>query len=103
MDAGAVTPRTIRMTTQPDRAAIARAVAAMKAGKRPLFYTGGGVINSGPQASENLRRLVALTGFPVTSTLMGLGAFPGTDERFLGMLVCTARTKPIWQPMTAMC
>ncbi|MBS0989564.1 biosynthetic-type acetolactate synthase large subunit [Acetobacter okinawensis] len=86
VDAGAVTPRTIRMTTQPDRAAIARAVAAMKAGKRPLFYTGGGVINSGPQASENLRRLVALTGFPVTSTLMGLGAFPGTDERFLGML-----------------
>ena len=86
VDANAVTPRTLRMASQPDRAAIARAVAAMKAGKRPLFYTGGGVINSGPQASENLRRLVELTGFPVTSTLMGLGAFPGTDTRFLGML-----------------
>ncbi|MGG6429212.1 biosynthetic-type acetolactate synthase large subunit [Acetobacter ghanensis] len=85
-DAKSVTPRTTRMTSEPDRAAIARAVAAMKNGKRPLFYTGGGVINSGPQASENLRKLVELTGFPITSTLMGLGAFPGTDGRFLGML-----------------
>ncbi|MFT8468904.1 biosynthetic-type acetolactate synthase large subunit [Acetobacter syzygii] len=85
-DAQSVTPRTTRMGATPDRAAIARAVAAMKAGKRPLFYTGGGVINSGPQASENLRKLVELTGFPITSTLMGLGAFPGTDSRFLGML-----------------
>ncbi|MCP1242483.1 biosynthetic-type acetolactate synthase large subunit [Acetobacter lambici] len=86
VDAKSVTPRTTRMTSEPDRAAIARAVAAMKAGKRPLFYTGGGVINSGPQASKALRKLVDLTGFPVTSTLMGLGAFPGTDRRFLGML-----------------
>jgi acetolactate synthase-1/2/3 large subunit len=86
VEAHAVTPRTTRMGSQPDRTAIARAVAAMKAGKRPLFYTGGGVINSGPQASAALRRLVDLTGFPVTSTLMGLGAFPGTDQRFLGML-----------------
>ncbi|MCH4026097.1 MAG: biosynthetic-type acetolactate synthase large subunit [Acetobacter fabarum] len=86
VEAYAVTPRTTRMGSQPDRAAITRAVAAMKAGKRPLFYTGGGVINSGPQASAALRRLVELTGFPVTSTLMGLGAFPGTDQRFLGML-----------------
>ncbi len=85
-DAKSVTPRTTRMTSEPDRAAIARAVAAMKNGKRPLFYTGGGVINSGQQASENLRKLVELTGFPITSTLMGLGAFPGTDGRFLGML-----------------
>ncbi|MFT9425236.1 MAG: biosynthetic-type acetolactate synthase large subunit [Acetobacter syzygii] len=85
-DAQSVTPRTTRMGATPDRAAVARAVAAMKAGKRPLFYTGGGVINSGPQASENLRKFVELTGFPITSTLMGLGAFPGTDSRFLGML-----------------
>jgi acetolactate synthase I/II/III large subunit len=49
----------------------------MAAAKRPLFYTGGGVINSGPAASELLRELVKLTGFPITSTLMGLGAFPG--------------------------
>ncbi|MFT8419498.1 MAG: biosynthetic-type acetolactate synthase large subunit [Acetobacter sp.] len=86
VDAKSVTPRTTRMTTKPDHTAITRAVAAMKAGRRVLFYTGGGIINSGPQASESLRKLVELTGFPVTSTLMGLGAFPGTDRRFLGML-----------------
>ena len=53
---------------------------------RPVFYTGGGVINSGPKASELLRELVSLTGFPITSTLQGLGAFPGDDPQFLGML-----------------
>lgn len=103
MEAHAVTPRTTRMGSQPDRAAITRAVAAMKAGKRPLFYTGGGVINSGPQASAALRRLVELTGFPVTSTLMGLGAFPGTDQRFLGMLGMHGTYEPIWQPTAVMC
>jgi acetolactate synthase-1/2/3 large subunit len=54
--------------------------------RRPLFYTGGGVINAGPQASEALGRLVRRTGFPCTSTLMGLGAYPTTDRQFLGML-----------------
>jgi len=54
--------------------------------KKPIFYTGGGVINSGPKASEALRELVALTGFPITSTLQGLGAYPGDDHQFLGML-----------------
>ncbi len=58
----------------------------MASAKRPLFYTGGGVINSGPAASELLRELVRLTGFPVTSTLMGLGAFPAADPQWLGML-----------------
>lgn len=58
----------------------------MKRAKRPLFYTGGGIINSGPKASEGLRELARRTGFPVTSTLMGLGAFPTTDKQFLGML-----------------
>jgi len=53
---------------------------------KPIFYTGGGVINSGPQASELLRELVSLTGFPITSTLQGLGAYPGDDNQFLGML-----------------
>jgi len=53
---------------------------------KPIFYTGGGVINSGPKASELLRDLVSLTGFPITSTLQGLGAFPGDDPQFLGML-----------------
>ena len=53
---------------------------------KPVFYTGGGVINSGPKASELLRELVSLTGFPITSTLQGLGAYPGDDNQFLGML-----------------
>mgnify|MGYP001260063640 CR=1 FL=1 len=54
--------------------------------KRPIFYSGGGVINSGPKASELLRELVRSTGFPITSTLQGLGCYPGDDEQFLGML-----------------
>ena len=54
--------------------------------KKPIFYTGGGVINSGPKASNLLRELVSLTGFPITSTLQGLGAFPGDDNQFIGML-----------------
>ncbi|MFL2875568.1 MAG: acetolactate synthase 3 large subunit [Candidatus Pelagibacter sp.] len=58
----------------------------IKKSSRPIFYTGGGVINSGPKASELLRDLVSLTGFPITSTLQGLGAFPGDDPQFLGML-----------------
>jgi acetolactate synthase I/II/III large subunit len=65
---------------------IKQAVEMMAAAKRPLFYTGGGVINSGPAASETLRELVKLTGFPITSTLMGLGAFPAADPQWLGML-----------------
>jgi len=58
----------------------------MKKSSKPVFYTGGGVINSGPKASELLRELVSLTGFPITSTLQGLGAYPGEDNQFLGML-----------------
>ena len=58
----------------------------MKQASKPIFYTGGGVINSGPQASELLRELVHVTGFPITSTLQGLGAYPGDDHQFLGML-----------------
>ena len=58
----------------------------MNKASRPIFYTGGGVINSGPKASELLRELVALTGFPITSTLQGLGSYPGEDNQFLGML-----------------
>ena len=58
----------------------------MKKSSKPIFYTGGGVINSGPEASKLLRELVAMTGFPITSTLQGLGAFPGSDPNFLGML-----------------
>ena len=58
----------------------------MKESSKPIFYTGGGVINSGPEASKYLRELVSLTGFPITSTLQGLGAYPGEDPQFLGML-----------------
>ena len=58
----------------------------IKKSDKPIFYTGGGVINSGPKASELLRELVSLTGFPITSTLQGLGAYPGDDPQFLGML-----------------
>ncbi len=58
----------------------------MSKSSKPVFYTGGGVINSGPKASELLRELVFLTGFPITSTLQGLGAYPGDDNQFLGML-----------------
>src|SRR6202041_3024663 len=65
---------------------IRQAVEMMAAAKRPLFYTGGGVVNSGRAASDLLRELVKLTGFPITSTLMGLGAFPAADQQWLGML-----------------
>tara|TARA_Y100000590_G_scaffold115783_1_gene132096 strand:- start:1100 stop:2869 length:1770 start_codon:yes stop_codon:yes gene_type:complete len=61
-------------------------VELIKKSKRPILYTGGGVINSGPAATQLLRELVSLTGFPITSTLQGLGAYPGYDQQFLGML-----------------
>ncbi|WP_276317265.1 biosynthetic-type acetolactate synthase large subunit [Croceicoccus ponticola] len=67
-------------------AAIAEAVAMIAAAKEPVLYTGGGVINSGPEASALLRELQELTGAPVTSTLMGLGAFPALNKAWLGML-----------------
>jgi acetolactate synthase-1/2/3 large subunit len=69
-----------------DANAIAQAVELMLKAERPIFYTGGGVVNSGPEASEKLRELAELTGFPVTSTLMGLGAFPGSNPQWMGML-----------------
>ncbi len=78
--------KTYRPKTTPDAGAIRQAVALMAAAKRPLFYTGGGVINSGPRAVALLRKLVAMTGFPITSTLMGLGAYPADDRQWLGMV-----------------
>ena len=62
------------------------AVELIKKASKPILYTGGGVINSGPRATELLRELVSITGFPITSTLQGLGAYPGNDSQFLGML-----------------
>jgi len=69
-----------------DPAQIETAVALIAAAERPILYTGGGVINAGPEASRDLRELAALTGAPVTSTLMGLGAFPSSSPQWLGML-----------------
>ncbi len=72
--------------TEPDMAQVEKAVALMATAKQPIFYVGGGVINSGEKACELLTELVHLTGFPCTTTLMGLGAFPGDDRQFVGML-----------------
>jgi len=72
--------------TKGDPAKVAEAVRLIANAQRPVFYTGGGVINAGPRASELLRELAALTGAPVTSTLMGLGAFPAADPSWLGMV-----------------
>jgi acetolactate synthase-1/2/3 large subunit len=62
------------------------AIELMQHAKRPLFYTGGGIVNSGREACHLLRELVQLTGFPITSTLMGLGAYPASDPKWIGML-----------------
>lgn len=67
-------------------ASVKRAVELMAGAKRPVFYVGGGVINSGTKACAALTRFVRETGFPVTATLMGLGAYPGHDKQYLGML-----------------
>ncbi len=72
--------------TEPDARAIAQAVDLMINARKPILYTGGGIINSGPAAAKALVELAHLTGFPVTSTLMGLGAMPAADPLFLGML-----------------
>ena len=69
-----------------DMEEITELVAAMEKAKRPVFYTGGGVINSGPAATQLLRELVEATGFPITSTLMGLGCYPASGDKWLGML-----------------
>ncbi|MFL9825453.1 acetolactate synthase 3 large subunit [Rhodoplanes sp. SY1] len=71
---------------KPDPRRIEEAVSLMRTARRPVFYTGGGVINSGRKATELLRQLVRATGFPITSTLMGLGAYPASDPQWLGML-----------------
>ncbi|KQK29758.1 acetolactate synthase [Bosea thiooxidans] len=78
--------KTYRPVVKGDLAKIKAAVELIAGAKKPIFYTGGGVINSGPQASALLRELARLTGYPVTSTLMGLGAFPAADKQWLGML-----------------
>jgi acetolactate synthase I/II/III large subunit len=78
--------KTYKPKLKGDLEKIKAAVALMAQAKRPLFYTGGGIINSGPAASQLLREFVKLTGFPITSTLMGLGAYAAADPQWLGML-----------------
>jgi acetolactate synthase-1/2/3 large subunit len=73
-------------TTKPHPDAISATVDLMMHARRPVFYTGGGVINAGPKASDLLRELQNVTGYPVTSTLMGLGAFPASHPDWLGMV-----------------
>ncbi len=88
---GTYTPKTVSKSHyQPqlkgDMEAITELVEALEKAERPVFYTGGGVINSGPAASQLLRELVESTGFPITSTLMGLGCYPASGDKWLGML-----------------
>ncbi len=78
--------RSYRPITAPAPTQIERAVALLKSARRPIIYSGGGVINAGDAGSAALIRLVRKTGFPITSTLMGLGAYPSNDPQFLGML-----------------
>jgi acetolactate synthase-1/2/3 large subunit len=75
-----------RPRLDPERERIEAAVALLAGARRPIIYTGGGVINSGPEASQLLREFVDLTGFPITSTLMGLGAYPASGKNWMGML-----------------
>jgi len=82
----AATHRSYHPQTEPDAGQIAKAIALLKAAKRPMIYAGGGVSNAGPEASALLGKFVQATGFPITNTLMGLGAIPASDPRFLGML-----------------
>jgi len=78
--------RSYRPQVKAEPAKVERAVEILAGAKRPILYSGGGVINSGPKASQLLRELVEVTGYPCTSTLMGLGAVAASDPRFLGML-----------------
>ncbi len=83
---GTVGRKAYRVQVKPEQAQIEEAIAMIAAAKRPILYTGGGVINAGPGASQILRELARITGAPVTSTLMGLGAFPASSPQWLGML-----------------
>lgn len=83
---GPIQHKTYRPALKAERSGIEQVVDMLAAAERPILYTGGGVINSGPAASQLLRELARITGAPVTSTLMGLGAFPATSPQFLGML-----------------
>ncbi|PIR31661.1 MAG: acetolactate synthase, large subunit, biosynthetic type [Alphaproteobacteria bacterium CG11_big_fil_rev_8_21_14_0_20_44_7] len=78
--------KSYKVAKKGDEKAIAKAVKLLANAKRPVIYAGGGIINSGEKACKNLHKLVKLTGFPITETLMGLGAYPANEPEFLGML-----------------
>ena len=81
-----ITHKTYRPRIKGDRELIEQAVDLIASAKRPMFYTGGGIINSGPKAVRNLTKFVRMTGYPITNTVLGLGGYPGSDPQFLGML-----------------
>ncbi|WP_298673358.1 acetolactate synthase 3 large subunit [uncultured Sphingomonas sp.] len=83
---GPIQHKTYRPPVKADRREIEQVVDMLAAAERPILYTGGGIINSGPAASQMLRELAKITGAPVTSTLMGLGAYPASSPQWLGML-----------------
>ncbi len=83
---GPIQHKTYRPQVKADQSQIEQLVDMLAAAERPILYTGGGIINSGPAASQLLCELVRITGAPVTSTLMGLGAYPASGEQWLGML-----------------
>jgi len=78
--------KSYRPRVKGDAMAIERAVDLIAGAKKPVFYCGGGIINSGPRAVQLLTEFVRLTNYPITLTLMGLGAYPASDRQFLGML-----------------
>jgi acetolactate synthase-1/2/3 large subunit len=83
---GDIRHKTYNPRMKGDETAIERAVELIANAKKPIFYTGGGVINSGRDACDRLCEFVRATGYPITSTLMGLGAYPASDPQWLGML-----------------
>jgi len=83
---GKIEHKTYRPQVKAEQSLIEAAVEMIAAAERPVLYTGGGIINAGPAASQILRELARITGAPVTSTLMGLGAFPAASDQWLGML-----------------
>ena len=83
---GPIRHKTYRPQIKADQPSIEAAMDMLAAAERPILYTGGGIINAGPAASQLLRELARISGAPVTSTLMGLGAYPASGEQWLGML-----------------
>ncbi len=81
-----VTHKTYTPPSSIDSNAVAKVVDLMQKARRPIIYSGGGIINSGPKASKLLQKFVETTNMPITSTLMGLGAYPGSGDNWLGML-----------------